>query len=287
MELETILSLESKIYQEKSYHQIFTILAEKLLNHYCIIVNQKPLRICEIEFYLKTPKHQDIFTHCDKDQQIFNRWYFHRQNGKSYKSGTYKGLDLTFGYSKQHNNIYGGILIRSIKDLETDKLIEGPCKVVDYILKLTDCKSIQELVTNCQKMNEQSNNETIHAKKLDNNSLLYITPYKLQDEQVYYGPRVGITLKIDHQLRRKYIMKDYRYLIFPDQIKKYKNTIALSLYHQNISKEDIMEELNIKQYYLDRYINDYQSELDYPDFIKKKMSIKLLSALYGLSKKNK
>jgi len=37
-------------------------------------------------------------------------WYFHRYGSKGYKSGTYKGLDITFG----QDSMYGGILIRSI-----------------------------------------------------------------------------------------------------------------------------------------------------------------------------
>jgi hypothetical protein len=38
----------------------------------------------------------DPFSHCDAMQQTCAQWYFHKTGGK-YRSGTYKGLDVTFG----------------------------------------------------------------------------------------------------------------------------------------------------------------------------------------------
>lgn len=77
--------------------------------------------------------------------------------GGKYKSGTYKGLDLTFG---RPGSSVGGILIRSLmpvtveKSGETlivsgggkDSFIEGPCNSVNRILKETCDKDIKDLV---------------------------------------------------------------------------------------------------------------------------------------------
>ena len=65
--------------------------------------------MCEIEFYLNTKEHQDTFTHGDQMQHENAKWYFHKVGG-TYKSGSYKGLDLSFG---KHSAI-GGILIRAL-----------------------------------------------------------------------------------------------------------------------------------------------------------------------------
>ena len=77
--------------------------------------------------------------------------------GGNYKSGTYKGLDLTFG---RPGTSVGGILIRSLMPVtvETDggsvkvgggskdAFIEGPCNSVNRILKETCDKDIKDLV---------------------------------------------------------------------------------------------------------------------------------------------
>jgi hypothetical protein len=47
--------------------------------------------------------------------QLYPNWYFHRQ-GKGYREGTRKGLDISLG-SREHGTL-GGILIRSIERLE-------------------------------------------------------------------------------------------------------------------------------------------------------------------------
>lgn len=48
----------------------------------------------EVEAYLFNASHPDDFTHKNPTQNIPNRFYFHK-SGKSYKSGTYKCMDVT------------------------------------------------------------------------------------------------------------------------------------------------------------------------------------------------
>jgi len=59
-------------------------------------------------------------------------WYFHRKGG-TYKSGSFKGMDLACG--DKAGNVFAGLLLRAVID-PLDKLIEGPCLVVDKILEL-------------------------------------------------------------------------------------------------------------------------------------------------------
>ncbi len=77
--------------------------------------------------------------------------------GGNYKSGTYKGLDLTFGIPDRS---IGGILIRSLMPVSVEKdgdvikviggskdtFIEGPCNCVNKILQETCGKDIKDLV---------------------------------------------------------------------------------------------------------------------------------------------
>ena len=96
-------------------------------------------RIAEIEFYFNDSNvHPDTFTHGDDLQTKIGKWYFHRF-GSTYKVGTYKGMDLSFGKDKA----FGGILIRAIsslgatggKQLPPNEFIEGPCNTVNRILQ--------------------------------------------------------------------------------------------------------------------------------------------------------
>ena len=115
------------------------------MNQYKVVVNEpkakeKPeFRICEIEFYLidnSLKHHEDTFTHGDPIQGTNGKWYFHRMNPKnpsSFKAGTYKGMDLSFG--SKENGVFGGILIRAIMNLKTKEYIEGPCNTVTTLLK--------------------------------------------------------------------------------------------------------------------------------------------------------
>lgn len=114
------------------------------MNEYLLTVNKDfKYRISEIEFYFNdvhaASVHPDTFTHGDDMQSESGQWYFHKF-GKSYKVGTYKGLDLSFGKGK---HAFGGILIRAItsvgalngKHLPPNEFMEGPCNTVTRILE--------------------------------------------------------------------------------------------------------------------------------------------------------
>ena len=64
-------------------------------------------------------------------------------NPQSFKCGTYKGMDLTFGNSKL--DLFGGILIRSIMNLKSGEYIEGPCNSVSTLIGLHGVKEFKDL----------------------------------------------------------------------------------------------------------------------------------------------
>src|ERR1043165_4334096 len=88
----------------------FTQIADRLLQGTQLIVGKQPHRFVEAEFYYYNDQHPDVFAHRDPLQLHVGRWYFHRTRG-TYRSGSFKGMDLTFGDGKA----FGGILIRSIE----------------------------------------------------------------------------------------------------------------------------------------------------------------------------
>lgn len=200
-------------------------IAEAILMKYVLVVgdhkSNKEFRICEIEFYVNNHEHNDKYTHGDPQQKTFGRWYFHRYPSGAYKSGTYKGLDLTLGYSQSQNNIeshecnndtYFGILIRSIYDPDTDEMFDGPCKSVNKILELNNVSDVKEYMQNRKAPLNARSTKNFHLKR----------KAKLSNETIYKGPRIGLS---DKYPEWKNI--HYRFLIKKDYIKKGKRDLVI------------------------------------------------------------
>ncbi|EIW76512.1 hypothetical protein CONPUDRAFT_158529 [Coniophora puteana RWD-64-598 SS2] len=94
----------------------FEAIAQALLHdfYFCFVADgtENKFELLEAEFYLKSPEHDDPFTHGSDEQKGAGRWYFHRTPRKAgavssapiiptaaggYRGGTRKGLDLTIG----------------------------------------------------------------------------------------------------------------------------------------------------------------------------------------------
>jgi len=133
VDLKNLLNFDVSALKTKAeFEEKFKAIAEKLLKEYVLVLEGKEeYRLIEVELYLRDGKiHNDTFTHGDSLQLKCGQWYFHRF-GKSFKAGTYKGLDLAFG--KEEQKVYAGILIRAIG--RPGEMIEGPCRSVDTILR--------------------------------------------------------------------------------------------------------------------------------------------------------
>lgn len=182
----------------------FNEISNILLNKSVLCVGERKFRICEIEMYYRDKDHDDQYVHGDNDQLDFGIFYFHKYKNGSYKSGTYKGMDITLG----NNGTYFGILIRSIMDVKTHELIEGPCKSVNAMLAEFKCHDVKEFMSNKPKK------LSIFDKKYG----LYIEQTNdLKSEEIMCGPRVGLSAKYPD-----FLNKDYRYAIFSNKIKKQK-----------------------------------------------------------------
>ena len=123
--------------------EVLQKVAGALMNHWDLLVAGRRHRILELEAYVHGPAHADPYTHRDEGQEHCAAWYFHRKGG-NYKGGSFKGLDLACGGGRG-SGVCAGLLLRSVAEDATGELAEGPCLVVDRILRLSGRPSVAAL----------------------------------------------------------------------------------------------------------------------------------------------
>ena len=126
-------------------------------------------------------------------------FYFHQYANGTYKSGTWKGMDLTFGNVEQ--NIYYGILIRAIYDIDRSVYIEGPCKSVNYLMDQLSVQTVKELADLAQ------------------SEFKVVYDEHIQKYSISHAPRIGLSDKYP-----EYKDKLYRFVIM-NHIKKEKSKL--------------------------------------------------------------
>jgi hypothetical protein len=219
-------------------------------------------RITELEFYLHYDGHKDIYTHRHVDQSVPLKFYFHKQ-GKTntYKGGTYKGLDITFGfkeYDETKGPVFGGILIRGIQNISDNYEVIGPCKVVDKILELTGVTNIESLVSLLDNM------YAIKKSCLYLHRITETNQAQAQNQRIVLSPRVGLSFGYP-----EYVLKNYRYLTNVKSNDKYKSAIVVNLYNDPIYNEYTNEEkileisdiTNVKASQIQKYLFQYKEAI--------------------------
>jgi len=186
----------------------FSNIANHILNNTTLVAKDNRYRICEIEFYYFGEGYEDAYTHCSEEQKQNCKFYFHKYKTGTYKSGTYKCLDITIS----DGEIYFGILIRSIMNLETGEFIEEPCRSLTDILKQFDCKEVKEFCDG-KKLPLKIYDDRYEFYLEDNN--------KKFNDKIFSGPRIGLSNKFpDYQLAKN------RYAILIKNIKKQRKTFV-------------------------------------------------------------
>lgn len=252
----------------------FNQIAQELLNNYSLIVAGEKYRLVEIEFYCYAEEHPDIFTHRDKLQKELGHWYFHRKSDK-YKSGSFKGLDLTFGDS----TMYCGILIRTIEKAD-GTIICGPSLCVDNLLATTQCVRVAQLDEKIAGKNVWDKDNIIYLQKVE------IEPGSLAHHQIFSSGRVGLSLKKAKLCSNMpdYVLRPYRYLSKPKSISKGKIYLALALYSQGIKPEEIHQITGSSKRSIEKYIADFEAgrkEDDFSQYIGINLNTVKLSQLHG------
>ena len=186
---------------EKSFDRI----AKDLFNNYLLNIQGNRYRLTEIEFYYKSDNHKDSYTHENERQLTKDNWYFHRfKNPEKYKKVPVKGLDLTIG--NKNKNIYGGILIRGIKDIKNNDIIDGPGKIVNKIIDILGTDKIDKIV--------KTNVYNVFEK---NKSGIYLEKNKNPKFEVYKCKRK--LPKPNSKEKEKFVDRFYKYFIYTE-IKK-------------------------------------------------------------------
>ena len=216
----------------------FERITEALLTETVLDVEGEAHELCEIEFYLHGEGHRDPFTHNDEHQRSSGRWYFHRV-GESYRGGTYKGLDLTFGPP----DAFGGILIRSLRTA-TGELINGSSLCVDHLLARTG----------------EANVASLAAAAAGPNSRLRLRAVAKRSQTIFITARVGLSLKrvVEHPRMPDYIVRPYRALTRPRGIKKGRVHLVIARHQAGDAPEQIVALTGTPKRTVAEYIAAYE-----------------------------
>jgi len=158
-------------------------------------------------------------------------------------------------------------------ETEASSLItEGPSRVVDLILRLTNSSRILELI------GKPNYSEDVFVP-----SIMMLQPYEsLPIRPILTSPGIGLTLKRNNH-NTEFLLRDYRYLNYPQEIKKGKAYLVLSLHHkQNLDLEEICGQLKIQKRRASRYIQLYENNTkNLQHFMGKHLNVGLTCQLFA------
>ncbi|KAJ3859949.1 hypothetical protein EV359DRAFT_50076 [Lentinula novae-zelandiae] len=292
----------------------FDEIAKEILHHLLLVLRNvngtvTTFEVLELEFYFwMADVHEDPFTHGAPEQARSGNWYFHRAPQKSndpgkssaivttgYRGGTRKGLDITFGPSLDITSPYfsppplketpipsnrGGILLRTLRNTSTGRVISGPSLVVDEILKFSWVTSISDLVTKQWRGDISAFRKNAHSAP--NTSVLRFEgkdETEIQAVRIYQSPRIGLGLShpsvspsFDNP-RVVFLSKPYRYFIHPELLTSngrpqtflgiLSSLKAASLLDKPERKkliDDICDKSGMKTHTVAKYLEYYSSE---------------------------
>jgi len=116
----SILSELQKLADTQDPPEKISEVANNIINHYELVINQTCFDFTVLEFYIYDAKiHPDPFVHRAKKQLSLGCWYFHNS-----------GFDITCGDGKGR---YGGILLRGIQTRNSIKEKSGPWLATEKI----------------------------------------------------------------------------------------------------------------------------------------------------------
>lgn len=188
----------------------FEYIARRLLSRGVLRIGSVTYRILEIEFYLYNEEHPDPYCHCHALQKESNVFYFHPGGG------TRQGLDLTIG----KENVYGGILLRTIQQVIEKKVFNGPSLTVD------------ELVEKIPNVKTEYQGKNIFVDPLF--SISFMNDVFDEEEVIWQSPRIGLLPPRNDSTTpawEKFLAKPYRFLINSKAIKKGKAQTIFGLKH--------------------------------------------------------
>jgi hypothetical protein len=269
---ESLLLEPAGLVGDHAFAAWFDAIARRLLCGCRLVAAGVPHRLTEVEFYYHGGDHLDPFSHRDPIQKELGRWYFHRTAG-IYRSGSFKGLDLTFAGPAA----FGGILIRGVEQ-EGGPLLDGPSLTVDHLLRTTETADVPEL------------DAAIAGRPVwhPDSPLRLAWSDDVTDLAILKSARVGLSLK---RMRRaepptRFILKPYRYLTEPRRIRKGKLHMALALHAGGATAGEIRARTACTMAALARYVADFEQgkrEASFDPYFGIELGPRELARLHGLS----
>jgi hypothetical protein len=257
--------------KDEEFEGWFARIADVLLNRTRLVVGGLPHRLTEVEFYYHGPEHPDRFAHRDPVQVFTGRWYFHRTGGV-YRSGSFKGVDLTFGTLEAH----AGVLCRGLQKPE-GTLVDGPSLLVDHLLDATGAAQVPAL-----------DRAIAERRAWDPGNPLWLEPAPdLEQKQLFQSARVGLTLKKARPAAPeppRYLLRPYRFLSEPRRIAKGKLLLVLALHARGAGAEQIVQDTGCPKATVQRYVQDFEAgklEPDLSSYYGKDLGPKDMCRLHG------
>ncbi|CAM0135854.1 hypothetical protein VKS41_001708 [Umbelopsis sp. WA50703] len=261
-ELVRIRACNSSKCSRSYYQRQFEIICSKLLLEFVLCIGESDqYRLLEVEAYLYEDEfHNDPFTHNHPKQRVPGRWFFHHVGmSAGFRGGTRKGMDITMGDGR--NECKGGFLIRAVQHIASGTVIDGPCLLVDNILKILKMNNIKDLVNTFFNQSKGTADDKSSGFWLEHHpppASESGTKRKLdyQEPQVYRSIRIGLGLKAkhDHLHRLDYVGRPYRFVIKPHLLQKGKLWLALELIeNSSLNTSEIADVLNMKSSVIEGY----------------------------------
>jgi hypothetical protein len=194
-----LTDISTRQVETSNLQMAFDQIAISLLRQTKIVTLKDSFYLREVEIYFYDEEnHPDPYAHKNKRQLEFGEWYFHRfTNINSFLNSNRNGLDITFG--NKTKSIFGGILVRKIENINTNKLIVGINKVVRKLIENVGEGNINEIAVGFgQKALDI--NQPLHLEVDGNN---YSSP-------IFKTQRNGLAFKED-ELAKQYYKIAYCY----------------------------------------------------------------------------
>ncbi|KAJ2958622.1 hypothetical protein NQZ79_g5798 [Umbelopsis isabellina] len=260
------------------YQQQFEVICSKLLSEFVLCIGESDqYRLLEVEAYLYEDEfHKDPFTHNHPKQRVPGRWFFHHVGmSAGFRGGTRKGMDITMGDCR--NECKGGFLIRAIQHITSGTVIDGPCLLVDNILKTLKMNNLKDLVNtyfNESKgtAGDKSSGFWLEHRPSPVSELGKKRKVDHQTPQIYRSIRIGLGMKAkqDYLNRLDFVGRPYRFVIQPHLLQKGKLWLALELLENSaLSIDEIAEVLNMKPSVIEEYQNAFLEGKTHPKSILK------------------
>ena len=128
----------NKLTEKKEFETQFKEIAENLFNNFIIKTSYGDFRFEEIEFYFHSKNHPDYIAHPRKSEPLI--WYINDFGGIdiNFKSEAKKQTpnDPWSKYCWDEESYYGGILIRQLKRISDEFILDSPLKVAELFRNL-------------------------------------------------------------------------------------------------------------------------------------------------------